>query len=326
MEDIFIDIVSEVRSILEHESAALSGLADHIGENYLRAVKLIHESKGMLVVVGMGKSGLVGRKIAATMSSLGTPAAFMHAAEALHGDLGMLKPSDVVMMISNSGATRELIEIIPYARRIGASIIAVTHNESSELARNADIVLPLVYESEACPFNLAPTTSTTMTMAIGDAIAIVLTKLKNFMPKDFATLHPGGSLGRRLLIKVSDLMHTGGELPAAPPEMPLIEALPMMSQKKLGTIVVTGPGGKLVGILTDGDLRRILCSKGQGALDAKLGDVMIANPKRISADRLCEEAINVMETNKITTLPVTDDSGAVLGIIHLHDLLRAKIY
>ena len=326
MQDVFIDIISEVRGILAHESAALTGLADHIGDNYLQAVRLIHNSSGMLIVVGMGKSGLVGRKIAATMSSLGTPSAFMHASEALHGDLGMIKPSDVLLMISNSGGTRELVEIIPYAKRIGAKIIAITHNTGSELAKNADIVLPLIYESEACPFNLAPTTSTTMTLAIGDAIAIVLTKLKDFRPKDFAVLHPGGSLGRRLLITVSDLMHTGDELPAAHADMPLIEALPMMSRKKLGTVVVTVEGGKLLGILTDGDLRRILCSRGAGAVDAKIGDVMIVNPKRISADKLCEEAINIMETNKITTLPVVASDGAVLGIIHLHDLLRAKIY
>jgi arabinose-5-phosphate isomerase len=326
MQDNFIDITGEIRSIIEHESAALGSLAEHIGDNYLRAVRLIHNSSGMLIVVGMGKSGLVGRKIAATMSSLGTPSVFMHASEALHGDLGMIKPDDVLLMISNSGQTRELIEIIPYAKRIGAKIIAVTHNIDSQLAKNSDILLPLIYKSEACPFNLAPTTSTTMTLAIGDAIAVALTKLKNFMPRDFAALHPGGSLGRRLLITVADLMHIGAELPAAAADMPLIEALPLMTQKKLGVITVTDGAGRLLGVLTDGDLRRILCKLGAGAIESKLGDVMSANPKKISADKLCEEAVNIMESHKITTLPVVGEDDKLLGIIHLHDLLKAKIY
>ena len=326
MQDDFIDITGEIRGIIEHESAALSSLAGYIGDNYTRAVRLIHSSKGMLIVVGMGKSGLVGRKIAATMSSLGTPSVFMHASEALHGDLGMIKPDDVLLMISNSGQTRELIEIIPYAKRIGAKIIAVTHNIDSQLAKNCDVLLPLIYKSEACPFNLAPTTSTTLTLAIGDAIAIALTRLKNFMPRDFATLHPGGSLGRRLLITVADLMHTGAELPAAAADMPLIEALPLMTQKKLGVITVTDGAGRLLGVLTDGDLRRILCRLGAGAFESKLGDVMSAEPKKISADKLCEEAINIMESHKITTLPVVGEDGILLGIIHLHDLLKAKIY
>ncbi len=326
MQDSFIDITGEIRSIIEHESAALSALAEHIGDNYLRAVRLIHNSNGMLIVVGMGKSGLVGRKIAATMSSLGTPSVFMHASEALHGDLGMIKPDDILLMISNSGQTRELIEIIPHAKRIGTKIIAITHNIDSLLAKNSDILLPLIYQSEACPFNLAPTTSTTMTLAIGDAIAVALTKLKNFMPRDFAALHPGGSLGRRLLITVADLMHTGEEVPAASADMPLIEALPLMTQKKLGVITVTDEAGRLLGVLTDGDLRRILCSMGAGAVEAKLGGVMSSKPKKISADKLCEEAINIMESNKITTLPVVAEDDKLLGIIHLHDLLRAKIY
>ncbi|HOT75997.1 MAG TPA: KpsF/GutQ family sugar-phosphate isomerase [Candidatus Wallbacteria bacterium] len=326
MEDIFIDVISEIRSILVHESAALNGLQEHIGDNYLQAVRMIHNSSGMLIVVGMGKSGLVGRKIAATLSSLGTPSAFMHASEALHGDLGMIKPNDVLLMISNSGKTRELIEIIPYAKRIGAQIIAITHNADSELARTSDVVLPLVYDSEACPFNLAPTTSTTMTLAIGDAIAIVLTKLKNFKPRDFATLHPGGSLGRRLLITVADLMHTGDQLPLASVDTPLIEALPLMSQKKLGTIIVAGGDRKLLGILTDGDLRRILCRLGADSVNARIGEVMTVNPRRISPEKLCEEAINIMESHKITTLPVVSAEGDVMGVIHLHDLLKAKIY
>ncbi len=325
-EEVFIDITAEIRSIIEHESAALKKLVLHIGDNYLQAVRLIHNSRGMLVVVGMGKSGLVGRKIAATMSSLGTPSSFMHASEALHGDLGMIKPDDILLMISNSGQTEELIKIIPYAKRCGSKIIAVTHNPSSELAKNSDVVLPLIYDTEACPFNLAPTTSTTMTMAIGDALAVALTKLKNFMPKDFAVLHPGGSLGRRLLIKVSDLMHTGAELPEVSADMVLIDALPVMSQKKLGVILITGKDRKLLGILTDGDLRRVLCVKGPAASSSKLSEVMSANPKTISPDKLCEEAINIMESYKITTLPVTDETGGLLGIIHLHDLLKAKIY
>ena len=325
MEPIFIDITEEIRNILLHESAALRELTSHIKENYLAAIRLIHNSMGMVIVVGMGKSGLVGRKIAATMSSLGTPAVFMHAAEALHGDLGMIKPDDVLLMISNSGQTRELIEIIPYARRIGARIIAMTHNAASELAKNSDVVLPLVYESEACPFNLAPTTSTTMSMAIGDAIAVVLTKLKNFKPKNFAELHPGGSLGRRLLITVADLMHREAELPLIPGDTILIDALTLMSEKKFGTLIITDDNKKLLGILTDGDLRRNLCKHGEKAITARLADLMSPAPRRIEAEKLCEEAINIMESNKITTLPVVSKDGTVVGIIHLHDLLRARV-
>jgi len=326
LDALFIDVLSEVRQILKHEGDALISLSDDIGPEYLNAVRLIHQARGMVIVVGMGKSGLVGRKIAATLSSLGTPAAFMHAAEALHGDLGMIKPQDVLLMISNSGMTRELIEIIPFARRVGAKIIGMTHDPDSELAGNSDAVLLLKYENEACPFNLAPTTSTTMSLAIGDAIAIVLTRLKNFAPRDFAELHPGGSLGRRLLIKVADLMHTGEELPCVSGDMTLVEALAIMSQKKFGTLFITGGDGTLSGIITDGDLRRILCKNGGAALDTKVRELMTANPKRIGPERLSEEAVNIMENHKITTLPVVDDSGKISGIIHLHDLLKAKIY
>ncbi len=326
MEPIIVDVISEIRQILSEEAMALTELTGHIGDNYLGAVKLIHGSKGMLVVVGMGKSGLVGRKIAATFSSLGTPAVFLHAAEALHGDLGMIKPADVLLMISNSGQTREIIEMIPYVKRIGARIISMTHNAASELAKNSDAVLPLIYENEACPFNLAPTTSTTMCLAIGDALAVALTKLKNFEPHNFAELHPGGSLGRRLLIKIADLMHTGAEMPLISGDKLLIEALPEMSSKRLGALIVAGDKGELEGIITDGDLRRILCSRGGAAINSKISELMVKNPKRIGPEKLCEEAINIMETFKITTLPVVDEAGLVIGIIHLHDLLKAKIY
>lgn len=326
MDAIVIDVLSEIRQILRHEGDALIGLSDELGDEYLEAVRLIHNAGGMVIVVGMGKSGLVGRKIAATLSSLGTPAAFMHAAEALHGDLGMIKPQDVLLMISNSGMTRELIEIIPFARRVGAKIIGITHAPDSELARNSDVTLILKYANEACPFNLAPTTSTTMSLAIGDALAIVLTRLKNFAPRDFAELHPGGSLGRRLLIKIADLMHTGEELPVVPGGMKLLDALSIMSQKKFGTLFVAGTEGRLEGIITDGDLRRILSARGGAALDAKVSELMTRNPKRIGAERLSEEAINIMETYKITTLPVVGPEGGISGIIHLHDLLKAKIY
>ncbi|HNY13528.1 MAG TPA: KpsF/GutQ family sugar-phosphate isomerase [Candidatus Wallbacteria bacterium] len=326
MEPIIVDVISEIRQILSEEALAITDLVGYIGDNYLSAVKLIHDSKGMLIVVGMGKSGLVGRKIAATFSSLGTPAAFLHAGEALHGDLGMIKPSDILLMISNSGQTREIIEMIPYVRRIGAGIISMTHNAESELAKNSDVILPLIYKSEACPFNLAPTTSTTMCLAIGDAIAIALTRLKNFEPHNFAELHPGGSLGRRLLIKVADLMHTGVELPLISGDRTLIEALPEMSSKRLGALIIAGKNDMLEGIITDGDLRRILCSHGGNAINSKISELMIRNPKRIGPEKLCEEAINIMETFKITTLPVVDQSGRVIGIIHLHDLLKAKIY
>ena len=327
MEPLVIDIMKETRDVINHEAHALLQLSEHVGQNYLEAVKLIHQSSGMVIVVGMGKSGIIGRKIAATLSSLGTPAAFMHAAEALHGDLGMIKANDVLLMISNSGNTRELIEIIPYARRIGSKIIAMTHNENSDLAKNCDVLLPLIYEAEACPLNLAPTTSSTMSLVIGDAIAVALTKIKNFMPKDFAMLHPGGSLGRRLLTKVSDIMHSGEELPLISGDILLIEALSIMTKKKFGTLIIAGIDNNLEGIITDGDLRRILCKHNGNIEKIMVREAMVRNPKRIEADKLCEEAINIMETKKITTLPVVASNDLkVIGIIHMHDLLKAKIY
>lgn len=322
-----MDIIKETRDVITHEARALLELSENIGQNYLEAVKLIHQSSGMVIVIGMGKSGIIGRKIAATLSSLGTPSAFLHAAEALHGDLGMIKANDILLMISNSGNTRELIEIIPYARRIGTKIIAITHNKNSDLAKNSDVLLPLIYETEACPLNLAPTTSSTMSLVIGDAIAVALTKIKNFMPKDFAMLHPGGSLGRRLLTKVSDIMHSGEELPLISGDVLLIEALSLMTQKKFGTLIIADSLNNLEGIITDGDLRRILCKNNGNIEKVMLREAMIKNPKRIVMDKLCEEAINLMETSKITTLPVVAvDNLKVIGIIHMHDLLKAKIY
>ena len=284
-------------------------------------MELLARTKGRVVLTGVGKSGLICKKIAATLSSTGTPAFFLHPTDAAHGDLGMLRGEDTVIAVSNSGETEELLTIIPLIKSFGIPVIAITSNPKSSLARLSDIVLDLKVEKEACPLNLAPTTSTTLTLALGDAIAAALMKKKGFKAEDFARFHPGGKLGIRLS-KVKEIMRKGEEVPKVSPETPLKEAIFEISSKKLGATLVVD-GEKLVGIITDGDLRRAL---GRGVeLSTPVKEVMTENPKVISEDSYAEEALKLMELHKITVLPVVDSSGKVKGIIHLHDILGRRV-
>jgi arabinose-5-phosphate isomerase len=277
-----------------------------------------------VVVTGMGKSGHIGGKIAATLASTGTPAFFVHPGEAQHGDLGMIQPIDVVIAISNSGETGEILTILPIIKRMGARLIAMTGSPKSSLARQADVHLDAGVEKEACPHNLAPTSSTTATLALGDALAVALLKARNFTPEDFARSHPGGKLGRRLLLYVRDVMHSGERVPLVPETASLRDALLEMTSKGLGMTGVTDAGGRLTGIYTDGDLRRTL-STGVDFYQARITDVMIRNPKTTQPDRLAAETVQLMRSLKINGLIVVDAHNKVVGALNMHDLLRAGV-
>jgi len=310
------------KKVLEIEMVALKAQQASLGEDFVDAIDCIIGLKGRLVVVGMGKSGIIARKIAATFASTGTPAFFVHAAEAQHGDLGMITSADAVLALSHSGETDEVCGLLPTLKRLGATIIAITGNPKSTLAKFADIVLEVPVREEACPMNLAPTASTTATLALGDALAVVTLKQRGFKEEDFARVHPAGSLGRKLMT-VADVMHSGDELPLVKSDANLKEAIMMMSQHRLG---VTGVqrDGQLVGCMTDGDLRRILES-GHVDLHVPVLDLAHPKPRTIMASHLASEAVRVMEEYKILVLFVVDEAGALKGIVHLHDLLQAGI-
>ncbi|WP_456342274.1 KpsF/GutQ family sugar-phosphate isomerase [Thermovibrio sp.] len=315
------EIVKEGKRVLIEEAKAIERLAERLDESFTAAVELLYRTKGRVVLTGVGKSGLICKKIAATLSSTGTPAFFLHPTDAAHGDLGMVKGEDTVIAVSNSGETAELLSIIPLIKSFGIPVIAITSNLKSSLARLSDIVLNIGIEKEACPLNLAPTTSTTATLALGDALAAALMKLKGFSAKEFAKLHPGGKLGIRLS-KVKEIMRKGEEIPKVTPETLLKDAILEISSKKLGATLVVD-GNRLVGIITDGDLRRAL-EKG-ATLETKVKDIMTKNPKKISEEAYGEEALREMEKYKITVLPVVDGEGRLKGIIHLHDILGRRI-
>jgi len=307
--------------VLTEEAQALKRLADSLDESFSAAVELLAKTKGRVVLTGVGKSGLICKKIAATFSSTGTPAFFLHPTDAAHGDLGMLRGEDTVIAVSNSGETEELLTIIPLIKSFGIPVIAITSNPKSSLARLSDIILDLKVKKEACPLNLAPTTSTTLTLALGDALAAALMKKKGFKPEDFARFHPGGKLGIRLA-KVKEVMRKGEEIPKVSPETPLKEAIFEISSKKLGATLVAN-GEKLVGIVTDGDLRRAL-ERGID-LSSPVKEVMTKNPKVINQESYAEEALKLMELHKITVLPVVDEAKTLKGIIHLHDILGRRV-
>ena len=300
-------------------------LADAINGEFERAVRLILSSHGRVVVTGMGKSGLIGQKIASTMASTGTPAFFLHPGEAIHGDLGMIMKGDVVIAISNSGETDEVARILPIIKRLGASLIAVAGNPNSTLAKAGDVFLDISVKEEACPLGLAPTASTTATLAMGDALAVALLLERGFRAEDFAMFHPGGSLGRRLITRVSDLMHGGDAIPLVEAAVPMSEALFVITSKGLGVTGVT-ENGALAGIITDGDLRRAL-GKGIDILHATARELMTGKPKRIRSDELAAKALQIMEQHSITSLFVFENEADNLpiGVIHLHDLLKAGI-
>lgn len=312
------------RAVIELEAEALSALVPRINEDFARACRLILDSQGRVVVTGMGKSGHIGGKIAATLASTGTPAFFVHPGEAQHGDLGMIQPQDVVIAISNSGETSEILTILPIIKRMGARLIALTGNPKSSLAQQADAHLDAGVAKEACPLNLAPTSSTTAALALGDALAVALLKTRNFTPEDFARSHPGGKLGRRLLLYVRDVMHIGDRIPLVPESASLREALLEMTGKGLGMTGVLDAGGKLAGIYTDGDLRRTL-NKEVDVYNAKISDVMTRHPKTCRADQLAAEIVQLMEKHNINGLMVVDADQRVLGALNMGDLLRAGV-
>jgi arabinose-5-phosphate isomerase len=319
-------IIEEAKRVIRVEAEALLALADTLDGEFERAVDLILGCSGRVVVTGMGKSGLIGQKIASTMASTGTPAFFLHPAEGIHGDLGMIMRGDVVIAISNSGETEEVVRILPVIKRIGAELVAMTGNRRSNMAKASDVVLDVSVKEEACPLGLAPTASTTATLAMGDALAVSLLVKRGFREEDFALFHPGGSLGKRLLLKVADLMHKGEQMPLVGSDTLMRDALFVITAKGLGIVGVTDASGNLQGVITDGDLRRAL-EQGVDILQARAGELTRGNPKRISRDELAAKALQRMEQYAITSLFVFEDEkgGKPVGVIHLHDLLKAGI-
>ncbi|MEO6029171.1 MAG: KpsF/GutQ family sugar-phosphate isomerase [Candidatus Binatia bacterium] len=311
------------RRVLAIEAAALTALAARLDHRFDAAVRLIAGRGGKVVVTGMGKSGHVGRKIAATLASTGTPAFFLHAAEALHGDLGMLERQDLVLAVSNSGETAEILDLVPHVKRLGLPFVALTGRPQSTLARTADAILDVSVAEEACPLGLAPTASTTAAIAMGDALAVALLEHRGFRREDFAALHPAGTLGRKLL-RVADLMHVGAAIPRVRTGSVMTDVLREMTAKRLGVTAVVDVDDRLVGIVTDGDLRRALAA-GDLVTTRMVDDVMGLKPKAIDADSLAALAVSIMERHAITVLFILDADQKLAGVIHLHDLLRAGV-
>lgn len=308
--------------VLRIEAEGILGLVPRLDERFLRALEILRDCRGRVVVTGIGKSGIAGRKVAATLASVGTPALFLHSAEGVHGDIGMVARGDVALAISNSGETEEILALLPAIKRLGVPLVVLTGNPNSTLARNGDVVLDVSVAEEACPMNLVPTSSTIAALAMGDALAMALLELRGVEPEDFAVVHPGGNLGRRFL-KVEDLMHVGEAVPIVSEETPMADAILEMTGKRLGATTVVDAAGRLSGIITDGDLRRAL-QKDRQVFRKVAREVMSLNPKTIGRSELATKALEVMERHAITQLIVVDDRRPA-GIIHLHDILRAKI-
>ncbi len=313
------------KKVLKTEAEAVYALIEKLNSNFEKAVEIIYKSKGRVVVTGMGKSGLVGKKIAATMASTGTPAFFLHPAEASHGDLGMVTSDDVIIAISNSGETEEVLGLIPFLKRSNVHIISVAGNPDSTLSRVAEVLLNVSVKEEACPFGVVPTASTTAMMAMGDALAVALLLKRGFKEEDFAFFHPKGTIGKKLFIKVKDLMHQGDEIPKVLLGTPLSKTMLEMSSKRLGHAVVLDNESRIAGIVTDGDLRRGLEKWGGRLFELTAGEVMTRTPKTISEEELAAKALSIMENQSITALVVPDNEGRPVGIIHLHDILRQGI-
>jgi len=311
------------RKVLTIEASAVLGLVDRIDGQFSAAVTLLYDCQGRVIVTGMGKSGIIARKMAATFTSTGTPAFFLHPAEAVHGDLGVVQRDDVVVALSHTGETAELLRLLETIRRIGARLVALTGSPGSTLGRASDIVLDCGVSEEACPLNLAPTASTTAALAMGDALAMTLLVAKGFRQEDFEYLHPGGGLGKRLM-RTETLMHAGDQMPVVSPDAPIQVVLAEISRKRLGMTCVTNPDGRLAGIITDGDIRRHLIDG--GLLDRRAADVMTTGPVTIDRTLLAVEALALMERGKITSLVVVDGDCRVVGVLHLHDLWRTQMF
>ncbi|CCO23250.1 KpsF/GutQ family sugar-phosphate isomerase [Maridesulfovibrio hydrothermalis] len=313
------DFIERGREVLKIEENGLAAIRNDLDLSFAKAVEMLAGCKGRVIITGLGKSGLVGRKIAATMSSTGTPSFFLHPVEGAHGDLGMVRAEDVVIAISNSGETDELNSLLPAIRSFGTKIISITSEAQSSMGRLSDIVVKTKVPCEACSHGLAPTSSTTAALAMGDALAVCLMDHKSFDDKDFKKFHPGGSLGRRLTLCISELMHTDN-IPAAPQQSRLKDALLILDKGRLGLVALTAESGKLSGVITDGDVRRLVCT-GQFDIDRPACEVMAQNPLRITPDMSAAQALDIMEAKEITVLPVVTESGTISGMIHLHDLL-----
>jgi arabinose-5-phosphate isomerase len=312
------------KEVIRIEAEAVAALESRINAQFAAAVDLIYGAKGRVIVSGLGKSGLIARKIAATMSSTGTPAVFMHPSDAVHGDLGMVRPGDVMICISKSGETEEIQQLMPILRHLGVKIISMIGNENSFLGRNSDVVIDVSVKEEACPHDLAPTASTTATLAMGDALAITLLQRRNFTKEDFALFHPGGMLGKQLLLKIESLMTSGDAVPIVPGTVSVSDAIIVISSKRLGATCVVDRDGRLLGIITDGDLRRLL-QKNVNITSLTATDVMTKSPKTIRKDLLAARALEVMESYKITQLIVLDEESRPIGMVHLHDLVKAGL-
>lgn len=321
------EMLKHAQDVLRMEAEAILELVPRIDVNFAAAVEMILQCPGRTVITGMGKSGIIGRKMAATLASTGTPSFYLHPAEGIHGDLGMVTAGDVVIALSNSGETGEVLNILPSLRRIGAKIIAMVGNDASTLAKNADVVLNVGVSKEACPLGLAPTSSTTAALAYGDALALALLQRHHFTASQFAIFHPGGSLGRRLLLTVGDIMHSGEENPVVVGETTVQEALFVITDKGLGAVSVIDANGVMQGVLTDGDIRRGL-SKGVDFLQRPVTELMTKRPKTITKDKLAAQALHIMESNHpkpITVLPVVDADNKVIGLLHMTDLVRQGV-
>ena len=319
-------MIDTAKRVLKIEAEAVLALAGRLDGRFALAVEMLLQCQGRVVITGMGKSGLICQKIASTMASTGTPAFFLHPAEGIHGDLGMLMKGDVVIAVSNSGTTEEILRILPVIKRMGLPLVAVTGNAASPLARAGDVFLDISVREEACPLGLAPTASTTVTLALGDALAVALLERRGFREEDFALFHPGGALGKKLLLKVEDLMHGAAEMPMVHRTTLLKDALYEISSKKLGITGIRADDGSLLGVFTDGDLRRSL-EKGLQVLDSPIGELMTRNPKRILRSNLAAKALQKMEEHVITSLFVFEDEEDQIpvGILHMHDLLKAGV-
>lgn len=313
-------VINSARKVLEIEAKAIEKLSQNLDENFTKAVELLLSCKGRVIVTGVGKSGIIGKKISATLSSTGTPSLFLDPAEAVHGDLGMVLGSDVILAISNSGETEEINKLLPFFKRMKNRVIAFTGEKNSTLAKKSDIVISIKIDEEACPLGLVPTASTTATLAMGDALAIALLDKRGFKKRDFVRLHPGGTLGKRLMLKVGDVMRTGEEIPCVNEEVTLMEAIKKITEKKHGFTSVIDKKGKLTGVITDGDLRRAI-ERNVDFNHQEVKEVMTLNPKTIEKDKLVAEAVEKMEKNSITSLVIVDEENRPIGIVHLHDLL-----
>ena len=316
--------IQEGKRVLGIEARAIASLIDRLDHRFAEAVDLLYACTGKVVVSGMGKSGLIGQKIAATLAGTGTPAFFVHPAEGIHGDLGMLSRHDTLIVISNNGETEEILKLLPFMKRLNIPVIAMTGKVESTLAKNSEIVLDVSVGEEACPMGLTPTASTTAALAMGDALAIALLQKRGFKEQDFAQFHPGGTLGRRLLLRVRDLMHQGDAIPRVDHQVSLQQAILEMTTKKLGVTTVTDSAHRLQGVITDGDLRRFL-EKGLDFRTVRVGELASKNPKTIGPDELAARAVQTMEQFSITSLVVVDEAGQMVGVIHLHDLLRSGV-